>query len=288
MEQKQLMTEEQYRKERGINYSELSRFNESQDHALLPFKHKSYFEIGKMFETMLQDACIGTEDFADKYFLCEISAKMPDDLISLIDSGINLEAEIRYNKDGETRSGTHKTRHAFIDACLEHKPGLYPVPVFMNDILLKLVENMLKMEVLGTTVFEILSKSQWQVPVFWEKDGIYKKALFDCVYPFEDSTYVFDVKTAANQIQFNQMAQKKYWVQKFHYTEGAEAEWGNVQCFTFLNAYKEAPYLCEPVNLEGDMGFEYDTLCRDYVNWLKAGKPAKGYLPERKVYLYKK
>lgn len=281
------MSEQQYRKEKGINYSALSQFAQSQDHALLPFKHKSYFEIGKMFETILQDACKGTEGFAEKYFLCEVSGKMPDDLISLIDSGAMLEEEIKYNKDGVTRSKTHKTRHAYIDACLDNEKGLYPVPEWMNDMLLKLVDHMLKMELMGATVFDILSKAEWQVPIFWENKGIYKKALYDCVLAIEGETYLFDIKTAANQFQFNQMAQKKYWVQKFHYSEGAEAEWGNVKCFTFLNAYKEAPYLCEPVKLEGDFGFEYDELCRNYVNWLKDGRPEKGYLPERKVYLRK-
>lgn len=281
------MEEIEYRKAKGINYSALARFNESQDHALLPFKHKSYFEIGKMFETLLQDACTGSTMFEEKYFVCDVSGKMPDNLIELIDLNSNLEDEIVYNKDGVTRSKTHKTKHAYIDECIKN-PGMYPVSNSINDMLCKLVENMLKMEILGSTGFEILSQCKWQVPVFWEKDGIYKKALYDTVLNLPAETYLFDIKTAANQLQFNQMAQKKYWIQRDHYTEGAEAEWGNVKCFTFLNAYKELPFLCEPVDINGDRSFEYGELCRNFVNWLKDGRPEKGYLPERKVYLYSK
>lgn len=278
------MSEQDYRKAKGINYSSMSQFWISQDHALLPFKHKSYFEIGKMFETLLQDSCIGTTDFESKYFICEVAGKMPDDLISLIESGADLEQEFVLTLKGE-RNKARKVKHAYLDACLEHKKGLFPVPMWMNDMLLKLVDNMLKMELLGATVFDILSKAEWQVPIFWEKNGIKKKALLDCVLPMEDATFVFDVKTAQNEFQFSQMAQKKYWVQRDHYTEGCNEVYGNVECFTFLNAYKEKPYLCEPVNIEGDRGFEYDKLCRDFVQWLKDGRPAKGFLPERKVYL---
>ena len=282
---KEKMSEQDYRKAKGINYSSMAQFSISQDHALLPFKHKSYFEIGKMFETLLQDTCTGSEHFTEKYFLCEIASKMPDDLISLIESGADLNEEYEYNKDGVTLNGKKKSKHAYLDECIKHKKGLFPVPIWMNDMLLILVENMLKMELLGATVFDILSKAEWQVPVFWEKNGIQKKALLDAVLILGDETFVFDIKTAANEYQFNQMSNKKYWVQKFHYSEGCEEVYGNVQCFTFLNAYKEAPYLCEPVNLEGDRGFEYDELCRKYLQWLVDGRPEKGYLPERKLYL---
>jgi hypothetical protein len=120
--------------------------------------------------------------------------------------------------------------------------------------------------------------------VAWEHDGITKKALHDAVLCFS-GTHLFDIKTSANPFTFNRMASSKYWIQDHHYTEGAGYEWGDVQGFTFLVAYKEEPYLCEPVTIKGDKTIEYTNLCRRYHRWVLDGKQPKGYLPRREFYL---
>ncbi len=278
------MTEEEYRAAEGVNYSALAQFNQSPDHALMPFKPKSYFEIGKMFETMLQDTCKGTDVFSNKYFRCNQTAPMPENLIHLIETKADLKNEYEYKKGGG-RNNIYKTKHAYLDECLEN-PGAMPVSRTVYDMLITMMENMLKMEVMDVTVYDVLSNAQWQVPIFWEKDGIKKKALFDNVLKLDNINYLFDIKTSANEYEFSRMSQNKYWIQRDHYTEGALHEFGGeVHCFTFLVAYKEAPFLCEPVNLEGDRLFEYDELCTNYVEWVAEGRQPKGYLPERKIYL---
>jgi hypothetical protein len=282
-----VMTEKEYRAAAGLNYSSMASFSISPDHALMEFKPQSYFEEGKQFELMVQDACQNTRLFFDKYFICECSGAMPNNLIWLIENNKDLEKEYIYNADGITLSGKHKTKHAYLDECIANK-GMLPVGNKKYAELKKLVDNMLKMVVMNTTVKDILANAQFQVPIFWEYNGILKKALLDCVTFYNGNTYCFDIKTSANDFEFKKNANSKYWIQKNHYTEGANIVYGNVRCFTFLVAYKEKPFLCQPVNIAGDQTAEYNDVCYRYTQWIKAGKPAVGYLPERNLYLYKK
>lgn len=275
--------EKEYRKAPGLNYSFLSQFHESQDHALLKMAPKSFFETGHIFEDMVRDACKGTTFFDERYFATDAKGKIPDNLMQWIETGHDLESEIVYKGDG-TRNNTHKAKHAYIDACLEN-PGKYPISQYDRGMLCIMLHNFLDMELMGGRVGDILRDADFQVPIYWEKNGIKKKALLDAVAFVDGFTIPLDIKTAATRANFNQFLNKKYWIQKHHYMEGAEAEYGNVHSFTFLAAFKEDPFLCEPVEVCGDTGFQYDELCRDCHNWLKNDKPQKGYLPERKHYV---
>jgi hypothetical protein len=277
-------TEAEYRQHPGLNYSKLSQFYESQDHALLQTPPKAIFEIGHIFEDMVQDACKGTSLFKDRYFVCDTKGKMPDELMRWIESCEDLSTKIIYNKDGVTPSGHHKSRHAFIDACLDN-PGKYPITQYDSDMLCIMRDNMLSTEVFGSTVLEMLADSEFQIPVTWETHGILKKALFDAVYVDSDYVISFDIKTSANQTTFNRFAREKYWIQKEHYSEGAVHEWGRINGFCFLAGYKEDPFLCEPIQIKGDKSYDYEALCNDYMKWAREDKPQKGYLPMRDIWV---
>ena len=123
------ISEPEYRAAKGLNFSSLAAYynkgENSPDHALIKTEFKSYFEYGKMFESKLQDMATGSTVFDDRFFQSKVSGNMPDQMIKWIDEGEDLESHIVYTKAGAP-SGTHKTRHAFIDEALEN-PGKIPV-----------------------------------------------------------------------------------------------------------------------------------------------------------------
>ena len=283
-------SEQQYRKAPGLNYSNLSRFNQSQDHCLMPFEHKSYFEFGHQFEQLLQDACIGTATFADRFFVSEIDGTLPDDLIKMIDMGWDLTLEYKYNKDG-SRSKTCKKKHAFLDAALEH-PGMIPVSKTDNEMLKVMIENMMNMNYLDMSVGELLSKAQWQVPVYWEDDEWHKKkCLVDCLVEIDGTNYPLDVKTAAGFNRFYGNLQHGYWIQALHYAEGVKSLGKPIKPMTFLVASKEAPYLSKPIQIDwNDYNLalnKYKGLCNRYARWQQDGSKPKGFLPleRKKIYI---
>lgn len=278
--------EKEYRAAQGLNYSFLAKFFESQDHALLKIKPKSFFEIGHIFEDMVRDAVKGTTFFKERYFVSSAKGKMPDELMTWIETGHDLEPEIKLKGDG-TWNLTHKARNSFLTECLDH-PGLYPITQQDADMLCIMRDNMLDAEIpdLGGRVGDLLPNAEFQVPVYWEKNGIKKKILIDSVLLWDGATIVFDIKTAANQPTLNQFLNKKYWIQKEHYSEGAEHEYGNVHSFHFLVGFKEDPFLCQPVEIGGDdLSFKYDELCLRASSWIRDDRPQKGFLPPKKHYV---
>lgn len=292
----QQMTEQEYREYPAMNFSSLAAYNNkgvySPDHALMKIEFKSYFEYGKMFETMLQDAVKGTSEFQDRFFKSTVSGSMPDDMIKWIDEGEDLESHIKYNKDGITRNGSCKTKHAFIDEAMAN-PGKIPVSTQDWDMLERHVGNMLKMEYLDAKVEDILAAAEWQVPIVWNEDGFEKKALVDCLVNLGDEYLPVDIKTTANFKQFMYMLRDKYIWQDIHYTEGINATHGVAMKMVFFVASKEAPFLCQPWSVDyGDADFrvtaieKYRELCEAYHKWDQAGRYPKGWLPLQTTKFY--
>jgi hypothetical protein len=283
-------TEKQYRAAPGLNYSNLSRFNQSQDHCLMPFEHKSYFEFGHQFEQLLQDACTGTTTFAERFFISEVDGTLPDDLIKMIDMNWDLTREYKYNKDG-SRSKTCKKKHAFLDAALEH-PGMIPVSKTDDEVLRVMLENMMNMEYLDMTVGELLSKAQWQKSIYWEDDDwIKKKCLVDCLVEIDGTHYPLDVKTAANFPRFYNNLSHGYWIQALHYAEGVNSLSKTTKPMTFLVASKEAPYLSKPIMIDWSDKYneavnKYRGICSRYAKWLESGSKSKGFLPLERKRIY--
>jgi len=277
------ITEAEYRKYPAMNYSNLANFYQSPDHALMPTEPKSYFEHGKIFESLLCDTATGSDIFSKRYFFSRLSGILPDDLIQPIEQGEDLEQYVRYNKDKITRSGTHKKRHAFIDECMAN-PGLIPVSTTETEMLKRMTENMLKMKYQGTLIRDILSNALFQVPVIWESNGMRKKALFDVVLHLdEETTLIGDIKSTADMSRVHSQLSQRLWIQDRHYTEGANVTWGcKVSHMPFLVSSKQKPYLSQihTIDLEQveDLDGAYEKVCSDFHAW--NGMP-KGWLPER-------
>lgn len=279
--------EEKYRAAPGLNYSLLADYADSPDRALMPREPKGYFEVGKVFETVFQDEIEGTNQFAETWFVADLKGAIPDKIVKWFDEVTDLATCFTYNKDGFTRSGTQKNVHAWLDACLEY-PGKRPVSQTMMKEIKAMVSNMLKMEIMGAPLVDILQNCQFQVPLYSEQNGIKKKALFDIVAQVnmggQPTMICFDIKTAANLGKFRQSFKSRYIWQHAHYLSVAKANYKNVyNKMVFLVASKEKPYIAKPFEIaDKSMGYveeKYDDLCLQFDQWDKGGRPAKGWLP---------
>jgi len=279
------MTPEEYHKAPGLNSSLLSAFYESPDRALIPTEPKSYFSIGTAFECMVEDEATGVKTFAEKFFFAESSGALPEKLLGWIESGEDLGDKYRLNKD-LSRSKTSATLHGYLDECVD-RPGLLPIGTADAAMLKTMVDNFFKMEVNGAPVRGLLERAEFQVPIFWEAQGIKKKALFDAIVvdKMSNSASIFDLKTSVNRHQFGQMLKSKYWVQGAHYREGAESVYWESLPMIFLVSYKTPPYLAQARGIEIDSldaaEDRYTDLVERFVEWDKAGRPAKGWLDYR-------
>ncbi len=276
------LNESDYRKHAAMNFSSLAAFSQSPDHALMAMEYKSYFEYGKMFETMLQDAVSGSKEFEKRFYFTELTNKMPDNLIGWIDNKSDLTEYYEYTKTGKL-SGTYKGRHAYLDEAIKN-PGMIPVSAVDGEMLKRHVENMLKMRYAGCTVESLLSRADWQVPIiFTDYDTYKKKALLDCLV---DESMVIDIKTAASFQKFGYILRDKYWIQGIMYERAVRAEYGACSDFVFFVASKEQPLLCAPFKIECDgevLEDRFDEICEAYAEWVDAGKPARGYLPVQMI-----
>lgn len=288
------ITESEYRKYPGLNFSSMAVFYNkgtySPDHALMKFHYKSYFEFGKMFETMVQDMATGSKEFEKRFFQSTVDGTMPDDLIKWIDEKEDLESHYIYTQKG-TLHGTYKKRHAFLDEA-QSNPGLIPVSTKDWEMLKTLSDRMMNMKYSDALVGDLLANAEFQVPIAWTSsiDGFKKKALLDCIVKFRDEFFPFDIKTTAGFKQFGYMLSDKYIWQETHYVEGVNEVFGTCLKMPFLVASKESPYLCQPWEVDHEnleqIHSEYHDLCEAYVEWLAGGRKPKGYLPLAKKTIY--
>lgn len=280
-------SEKEYRKWDALNYSRLAAFAESQDHALLEIGPKSYFEMGKAFELLVEDRAKGTNKFGERFFVCDAEGDMPDGLAGWIENKDLLGAMYKLKKDG-TRNDRSKRLHSWLDACRDH-PGAMPKGKDEMDKLNIMVNNFMKLEVYGHPLEELLRVAEFQVPLHWTVNGIKKKALVDVLLETKSSTYVFDMKSAANMHQFKKMLRGKYWIQSVH-SEGVAEVCKDPMPFVFLVSSKQEPYLAQSFGLEIESRWyaeaEYMELCKRFVEWEAAGCPPRGWKEYEEVKVY--
>jgi len=279
------MSEEDYRKLPAINYSNLADFNNSPDHALMEKGAKSYFEEGNAFEMLIEDTVKGTTKFEKRFFIADAPGGMPEDLAGWIEKGENLNEKYRLKNDG-TRNNHSKRLHAWLDEC-QKAPGRMPMGKDQIQMLNLMVDNFLKMQPLidmdiETDMGEILSISDFQVPVVWYAGKQRKKSLIDCVFQTNTAIYAFDIKTTADTKRFPWMVKDRYWIQEIHYSAGLGRIFpGKDIVWRFVTASKAKPYISQPFCIDKtstDMAWErYNELCKDYQNWIDDKRPARGW-----------
>ncbi len=282
----------EYRAWPAISYSSLSRFNESQDHALMDWPAKSYFEEGTAFELLIEDKAKGTAKFKERFFLANAPGNMPEGLAQWIEDKEDLDDKYIYNKPdkktGEIRlNKRHERTHLWLDSCRQN-PGKMPMGKDQIEMLNKMVDNFFLMQPLidmgsENTLAEILPHADFQVPIFWYVGKMKKKALIDCLFVTDPKVYVFDIKTAADLGRY-QWALKSYgWIQECHYTAGLQSIFKDKEIvWRFLVSSKAEPYISQPFQVDpysmAEYGMqEYYDLCEKYQAWVDDGRKPKGW-----------
>jgi len=286
------MPEAEYRALPRLNYSLLADFNQSQDHALQVRQNQSYFEFGKAFELVIQDISKDTRLFYDRFFVSQIRGEMPKGVAEWIESEADLSNKYNLNKDG-SRSKVSARLHEWLDACIDN-PGKMPMSQIEYDQLCIMAWNFLDMHIYGHPLYEILPVAEFQVPIVWEINGIAKKALVDVLIETDLKTYTFDIKTSVSLsnhfTNFKKMLRSRYWIQDIHYSEGIKATCKNPMPFMFLVSSKSEPFLAQPFGLDPDSRIDaeqaYSSLCYDFAEWDKSGRPPKGWKEYEEIKLY--
>lgn len=275
---------EKYRKVDALNTSLLVDFIESPDHAKIERKPKSYFEDGKIYETMFEDFIGGSSHFKKKYFLTECEANMPENFISILENskkiyatyGIEkfkefMDTHYVYNKPKNPTkkqkdegildlppelNSTKKSLHAWLDICKEN-PGLFPVSMSKaNDIEIAINRTLnmvieIKGVFSGTLQTLLTNEHSFQVPLYWEEYGIKKKALLDIIVIVNGFVLGLDLKYMADFSRFTRMFNSKYQWQSIHYCRGLMACYPKYRekifpSLIFPVATKENPMISRP------------------------------------------
>lgn len=279
-----------YREAEGISSSTLAAFIDAPDVALMEREPKGYFEEGRAFERLLQDYITGSDLFASRFFVANCGGAMPDELISWIECGENLATKYVYNKDGVTLNGTKKTLHGFLDCCIKN-PGRVPITGEQYEMLDRMVNNLLDCRLSlystdrGLTMRELLIDAKFQVPVYWEAQGLKKKALLDVLtaVQVDGENYLLpvDLKSTAALGKFRSDYFSRYWVQDCHYTEGVESLGKSYRSMPFAVAAKCKPFLAQCFRVRDDRQEDfydrYRAACRRFAEWESAGRPSCGW-----------
>lgn len=291
----ELMTENDYRNVDAINYSKLANFKKSPSHCLMPQIQKGYFTIGRAFELIVE----GTAKkqplslFEKEFIVCDIEKPVPDRLYQALNDKQDIKDLYIYNKNGSL-SKTHKTLHTYIDILVAYDPKgkKTPINTIQYNMLKLMLKNLQNLEVFDRNIFEFLSheNTMFQVPILWYTQYGKKKALLDYLYIDNNRAIVFDIKTSYDPTGFKRMIYDKYWIQDIHYKEAVQYSFDDVFSvdFVFIVSNKEVPYISQPFTIQysskdSNKTYEYNHLCENYSNWIKAGKNDTGCLPLEKI-----
>jgi len=285
----------------GLNSTLLGKFADDPLVAVAKTSPKTYFEAGKAMERVFQDRLTGSKLFPEKFFICE-DIKIPESFIDVYKSSDPLTSHFTYTKKGEF-SKTKESLHDVIFQCLTDElyfGGVKRYPITLSDYLSMQIsiDRLLSMEIeLFDNEFYKLSelindRTLWQHPVYWQSNGIKKKALYDMVVFFERKGEAWicplDLKYVVSLSGMHQSfknTRSRYILQGFHYFEGLDyveefEEFNKYPQMIFIVATKTdpffvAPFMVSDYSLE-DCYSEYTKLAHECDQWIKNGKPVSG------------
>jgi hypothetical protein len=293
-----------YWKKKALNSTLLADYIDSPDIAKLERKPMTYFEDGKIFETLFEDLIKDTANFQEKYFVAACEHNLPDkfgeiweqakgqDMFDAQDAHI-WEPYYVWNKPdkkgNQKLSGNHKALHAWLDLCNEN-PGLYPVPAQKIADMNIGIDNLLKAEIdipyvyAGSFAELLKHEHEFQKAIYWECNGIPKKALLDIVVNVNGLWLGIDLKYMADLGRFYKMFGSKYQWQSVHYYEGLITEYENsFPSLLFAVATKSLPFLARTFYADPEewtiINDIYTDKCHECWEWVEKGKPGKGFKP---------
>jgi hypothetical protein len=289
------------------------------------------FEFGNALEALCEDvAKPGSHDiglvptrFLERFFVSEIKSlsfgeskgkrSKAEEIAWMIQAGKPLP-EIKLRQDGSPNK-THAKTNDLIRECADH-PGKIPMTQKDFGTLKGLAEKICEMPIpdrwwqvkttasnnnptfMSGKIGDFFRDCEWQRPIYWESDGIRKKALPDCLFAYKGTGAMIDIKYSATLPNWLRRLKSNYWIQDLHYREGVESlglepipmlfvvgAAGDkstppmATCVTVANGECTRKNRCFCTGCRMD---EYKKLSVKYDKWEKDGRAASGFLPARK------
>jgi len=294
------------------------------DLAAVPVKPTQAMEIGKQFEDLVEQEYSGKPVFDNKYFISDISkipeyrGETPDvmQILHILDSD-NIEEEVKrgyiWNTKPDKKSGqpklnkTYKQRHSCLDQIIAHdyrRP--IPAPLWKKlQIMLERFRNYpFSISGMVHSLHDWMTNSnidvEFQVEYFWKHDCDAEcRAKFDMILTWKINgdrvALLFDLKVTQKRSKFEQFWRDKYVWQAKHYLEGfkkwcAENNYIPIPLMWFLIQENEEPYITSARALSpkafNNMTISYNEAVFEIWEWIKAGKPIRGYMPQQIVDRY--
>jgi len=256
-EQSAVDTPEEYRERRGLNSGSLMRWVE---HGTMmdevPVEHKPIFDNGHYLEALIDGSARDRFAFAPKI-------------------------------DRRTKAG--KAEYA---AFLKESEGKVVIAEEDAEVCRKLADSAMLVrpfEGIDTirardqllTVSDLMPHLSSQLPIYWEHEGIKKKALADAFAYLGGLNIILDWKWTGNLNTFLSGLRYNKWLQAEHYSEGASVRYDDQTLFVYIVCEAKPPYVARAVTLDpGTAGLrraEYLDICEEYARWNRKGRKPTGY-----------
>ena len=271
----------------AISYSRLSAFSSIWRNEPKPYSPSYDMELGKFFEAIVRDGFDDGYDVNSHYYYVDDST--PKKFIEAYLDNEDPQFLIRYTKKGEVYANDSKLS----ESINKHQQGKFPILLSDWELILKLYDELIELEVMGLKVSYFLDGAEFDINLVWEMGGVKKKTQIDIISTVDvDGQKILvnlDLKLAASKYTFKSMYQSKYWIQERHATEGVH-EYAKVKGYRaydgviYLVGYRDTELVGEvqidPDNLEYAED-KYINLVGKYQEWVDTGKESTGHIEKQ-------
>jgi len=205
-------------------------------------------KIGNIFEDVLLSTIGQHKQFNKRYYLYDgnFPKETPEIYNQIKNHDFMMENHIRYTKSGDIYK-SDLIKFNLLTHMAEYFPR-YPVSIQDYNNLKQMANNLLELEISifdeKIPIVNLLQSdnAQFQVPLYWENNGIEKKALLDFMTIIKidgkDFAIAIDFKTVGNIFGWQYELKKTYYLQDRHYIEGLKF------CYPKLEVYPIMPFAC--------------------------------------------
>jgi hypothetical protein len=229
------MTEKEYRKHEGVNYSLLSKLSNSPVKLDEPQEDKNYFALGSLVDCLLTSP----EDFRNQFYIMTVGKPSSDMMLSyantyfetgdhakaLLSSGYKADPTVVAKSSKDGLSKWQKEGEPYYNA-LKQAGDKTVIDFELYGLANKMVNNI--KDNAFTSKYFGGTDNLHQKAIVWEYNGVECKSLLDIIH-FDDinqKIYPMDLKTTGKSVLSFERSylDYKYYLQAAFYTKALEYE----------------------------------------------------------------